>query len=289
MPKPVESLQELVTKIGAEGKDKDGALETMAKGMSNTLTLLTGLCASLLPLSTMEKAAQEEIKPAVTEGAAKADSDPDTNDDANKPKGTNVDDSRAGFTDMSKGRRAMPDVSSRDGGEVDVTAFLHALWNRFDTLEMAVKAQGELIGKLDVRSSARDQLVGDAVQNGFSTLAMGLVETHEMLRKIPSVPGSESAIAAVVRGEDGKRIGQRLGGIGGRAPSGQGGPVALDDADAQKNSGITQSMMMKAFTGNIVNEDHVRIWKKTGRLDMDDAKNADLVQRVKTASAEASA
>jgi hypothetical protein len=288
MPKPVDSLQELVTKIGAEGKDTDGALETMAKGMTNTLTMLTSLCTALLPLTALEKAAQDEIKTANTEGAAKSDTDPGKNDDANKPEGTDVDDTKAGYTDMSKGR-AMPAIEGRESGEVDVTAFLHALWGRFDTLEKAVKDHGIALAKIDRSSSTRDQLVGEAIQNGFSTLAMGMVETHEMLTKIPASPSNAAAIAAVARGDEGKRVGQRLGGIGGRLPSGQGGPVALDDAQAQGASGLTTSMMMKAYSGNIVTEDHVRIWKKTGRLSPDDAANADLVQRVKNASSEAAA
>lgn len=270
---PTGELQALIENIGTDGKDKDGALQTMAKGLADGIGGLTGLVASLLAIESMEKSAKPP-RHAHSEAAAKKDEDP-ANDDANEHDGDGPDEARkddddSGYDDMNKG---MPALGAGADGNIDATAFLGQLWNRMEALE---KGQATLI-KLVKASSAetlhRDALVGTAVANGFSVLAKAAVDTKTLLMNIPAVPvdgklPTEVALAGQIRtaGASRPRRGSDIGNV-----------------VAQQASGLTMGQLAKALNRQLVTEDNIRLWKQSGRLHPEDGANTDLVSRVKAA------
>lgn len=253
-------LETLVNNIGVEGADRDDALSTMAKGMSASLTGLVGVLADLAPMAKAAKPGN--MGPADTESQGKADDDED-NSDANKAegdKGRYADDS--GYQDMEMGLEL-----DDDGQVVDATVFLSNMGRRVQRLEKGMDRVISLVEQIQRTSKANDAKVAAALTEGFSVLAKGVVETRSILDNVP---------AAAITGDQTAAIGRLVKGKGHAK-------YVSDDASAQAESGLTPQQMLKGINRSLITEDHMRNWKRTGKLSDDSAENERLVERVRNA------
>lgn len=187
-PKQTFSLAEAeklvvdANKIAAEGKDRDGALVALAKGMADGMSSLVALVKGMKDKPAVDEDPDEDEE-------KKGGGDPDEDPDEDEKKGP-------GFEDMKMGNNGNEEF-------VDATEFVLALQKSVDASAKEVR---QLRKELKAaREEQRAFMQGVAAT--LAPLSKGVLDVNERLLDLPGVvhnPGLAARRAAVRHGMNGQ-------------------------------------------------------------------------------------
>lgn len=260
-PDPKLSLQQLerdiadADAIAAAGKDKDGAITALAKGVSRGL----GELAALLKGGRMraepdgDEAAGGGAPPAkpgadkpVEGGDGGEDEEPEGDEpDGDEPDGDEAGGGGPGYEDMRMG--------GEPGEEyVDATEYVLALEKKVDRLQKSADRSNRELREL---RTTLNGFIG-AYASTMGPLAKGVLNLHESLAELPAAvhnPGLDARRAAVRH--------------------------AIAPTEAP--NGIDVVKLAKGMKNRVITEDQARHFKVHGRFAQDDAENTRLLEAVK--------
>lgn len=250
-----------VDAAGVAGADRDGAATIMAKGLTDglrsLLDMVKGKKAPMMPPP------EEDDEPA--EGAQGGDEPDDEPDEpaqpAGKPGKPNAGGAGAaggggGFSDMRMGS---------EGGEdmVDATNYILSLEKAVRDLTALNVDLVKLVkghrARVDAQFGALNDRVtelGAGMATTLAPLAKGVVEMHAALGRLPGGGVTSPGI-------DGNRAAVRH---------------ALTNANP--NPQVTPERLLKAVAKRMISDNDLTIWRRTGRLSDDDARNSALIDEI---------
>ena len=250
--------------IVAKGKDHDGALTVLAKGMSDgmgkLLDLLKGRPIPPKAEPDGDEGGEGGEKEPGAEGGEGAEGKEGAEGAEKKPEVDNEDEDgdgegKPGFEDMRMGKDGTDEY-------VDVTEYVLAL-------EKKIAAQGATIGKLHKAVKTGNAQIAALTGRMEAFFEVYAANTLPMQKAMLGLQESLLDIPAATHtpGVDGARAAVRH---------------ALQDAakKAADDTGIDVVKLSKGLKSRVLTEDDLRSFKRTGRFVEDEAVNAELVKKV---------
>lgn len=259
--KDIETTIADADRIAAEGKDRDGALTTLAKGMADGLRGLVDLVKGTRAKPPVEPEGDEgqgggeqkpeagSDKPADDEKPTEGGEGGEDEDNEDEPE-----DGKPGYEDMRMGGKPGDEYVDATEYILDLEKKVAEQGGEIKRLRKAVATGNKEIGEVK-------QLLGSFIESYAATTAplqKAVLGLHESLLDLPSVVHNP--------GLDGRRASVRH---------------ALDTASKKNETGIDVVKLAKGMKARIIDETMSTNFKRFGVFTDDEKLNTELVEKVK--------